>query len=53
MTEREKGEAALQFCEKWKGKGDEKQHCQKFWIDLLSNVYGIKNSTDYIVPEKK
>lgn len=33
-----KNQDAVAFVEQWKGKGDEKQHCQQFWTDLLSNV---------------
>ena len=29
---------AVNFVKRWEGKGDEKQHCQQFWTDLLTNV---------------
>ncbi len=35
--------AALAFAEKWAGRGDEKQHSQSFWLELLREVYGIEN----------
>ena len=40
--------AAKEFSEYWKGKGYEKGESQKFWIDLLQNVYGVSNATHYI-----
>ena len=44
---------AKDFVEKWKNRGDEKQDTQSFWIDLLSNVYDVENTTDYIDYEKR
>ncbi|WP_295919866.1 DNA methyltransferase [uncultured Anaerovibrio sp.] len=40
--------AAKEFAEKWKGKGYEKGESQKFWFDLLKNVYGVDNPTDFM-----
>lgn len=40
MTDAEKRAAAKQFYEDWKGKGDEKQDTQRFWMALLSKVFG-------------
>ena len=40
--------AAKEFAEKWKGKGYEKGESQKFWFDLLKNVYGVENPTDFM-----
>ena len=39
-------EKARVFAAEWNGKGDEKQHSQKFWIGLLRNVCGC------VAPEK-
>lgn len=36
----------LQFVQRWKGRGDEKQEAQRFWIDLLQNVLGVRNPTE-------
>ena len=44
---------AKEFVEKWSGKNDEKEHCQLFWIDLLQDVFGIKNVSEYISFEDK
>ena len=41
MTEAERREAARKFINQWRGKGNEKQDSQKFWVSLLQNVYGL------------
>ena len=38
--------AATEFAERWKGRGYERGVSQPFWIDLLSNVYGIDTPTN-------
>ena len=38
--------AAAEFAERWKGRGYERGESQPFWIDLLSNVYGIETPSD-------
>lgn len=48
MTELESKNAAKAFYERWKDKGYEKGESQKYWIDLLSNVLGIENATEFI-----
>ena len=40
--------AAKEFSERWKDKGYEKGQSQKFWIDLLSSVYGVENPVTFI-----
>ena len=40
--------AAAEFAERWEGKGYERGEAQTFWIDLLTNVYGVKNIADFI-----
>lgn len=52
MTDTEQREAARQFANRWKKGGDEKQECHSFWIELLQNVLGVKNPTEYIQFEK-
>lgn len=41
------------FIERWKGRGDEKQETQKFWIELLHDVFGLDNPTSALEFEKK
>lgn len=48
ITEKQQKKAAKEFAEYWKGKGYEKGQSQKFWIDLLQNVYGVENVTHFI-----
>lgn len=38
--------AAAEFAERWKDRGYERGESQPFWIDLLSNVFGIATPTD-------
>lgn len=48
MTIEEQKRKAKEFAERWKDKGYEKGESQKFWIDLLENVYEVKNITEFI-----
>ena len=48
LTDKQQKEAAKKFSEYWAGKGYEKGESQKFWIDLLVNVYGVQNITEFI-----
>ena len=34
----------LSFIEQWRGHGDEKQETQRFWLDLLQNVLGVRDA---------
>ena len=45
-TERQQAAAAAAFAQRWKGRGYERGESQPFWIDLLSNVYGIETPSD-------
>lgn len=45
-TEKQISLAAAEFAERWKGRGYERGESQPFWIDLLSNVYGIETPSD-------
>ena len=53
MTQTEQQKAAKKFSESWKGKGYEKGESQKFWLDLLCNVFGITDFTNFIEFEDK
>ena len=48
MTEKEQKKAAKEFAERWKDKGYEKGESQKFWIDLLVNVFGVEDIAGFI-----
>ena len=45
-TEKQISAAAAEFAERWKGRGYERGESQPFWIDLLSNVFGIETPSD-------
>ena len=45
-TEKQISLAAAEFAERWKGRGYERGESQPFWIDLLSNVFGIETPSD-------
>lgn len=51
MNQAEQRKAANDFIERWADRGNEKQDSQSFWLDLLHNVYGIDNPTEYITFE--
>ena len=53
MTQAEQTKAAKEFAEYWQDKGDEKQHTQQFWINLLRNVLGVENAETFIEFEKR
>ena len=46
MTDKQQSAAAAAFAERWRGRGYERGESQSFWIDLLSNVYGIDTPTN-------
>jgi hypothetical protein len=48
MTDAERRAAAKQFVADWKGRGDEKQETQTFWIALLQKVYGVTEPDKFI-----
>ena len=45
-TDKQQAVAAAAFAERWKGRGYERGESQPFWIDLLSNVYGIETPSN-------
>ncbi len=48
MTDKEQKIAAREFAAKWTGRGYEKGESQKFWLQLLSEVYGVEHAADFI-----
>ncbi|MDE6672496.1 MAG: N-6 DNA methylase [Ruminococcus sp.] len=53
MTEKEQKKSAKAFAKRWNGKGYEKGESQLFWIDLLQNVYGVNNISEFITFEEQ
>ena len=45
-TEKQMALAAAEFAERWKGRGYERGESQPFWIDLLTNVFGIETPSN-------
>ena len=48
LSEKEQKAAAKAFAAFWKDKGYEKGESQKFWLDLLQNVYGVEDAIRFI-----
>lgn len=48
----EKRAAIRKFINDWKGRGDEKQDTQSFWLSLLRTVYDVPNPATFIEFEK-
>ena len=44
VNDMEQRAAARQFVANRKGRGDEKQETQAFWIQLLRTVYGVEKA---------
>ena len=53
MNYNQQKKAAKEFAARWAGKGDEKQDSQRFWFDLLQNVYGIEDPANFLRFEQK
>ena len=48
ILEENKIKNAKEFIKNWINKGYEKGESQKFWIELLTKVYGVENITEFI-----
>lgn len=48
LTDKQQKAAAAEFAANWEGKGYEKGESQPFWLDLLTNVFGIEHAAQYI-----
>ena len=48
MTDVQQRAAAKHFAEYWQGKGYEKGESQKFWLSLLSDVFGVEHAAEFI-----
>ena len=47
-SEKLQASAAEKFAKRWAGRGYEKGDSQPFWMELLTQVYGIENPSDFI-----
>ena len=48
MNKTQQDQAALSFQASWTNRGYEKGESQQFWLDLLSNVFGIQDISSFI-----
>lgn len=48
MINNEHKQSIKQFIEYWKDRGSERAESQKFWLNLLGDVLGVANPTEYI-----
>ena len=48
MTDKEQSQKAKEFSEFWKDRGYEKGQSQTFWLQLLSQVFGIEHPEEFI-----
>ena len=48
MNKTQQDQAALEFQKSWTNRGYEKGESQQFWLDLLSNVFGIQDISNFI-----
>lgn len=53
MTDAQAREAARQFFYRWNGKGKEDEDARSYWIELLSDVFGVERVTERVNFEKK
>ena len=53
MTVAQQREAARQFVNRWRGKGNEDEDGRSYWLEFLGNVMGMENPTERVNFEKK
>lgn len=53
MTNAKQQKAAREFAAQWKGKGYEKGESQKFWLELLGNIFGVQDFSEFILFESQ
>ena len=53
MTEHQQHQAAHDFADYWKNRGDEKSETQQFWMSLLHSVFGMEEPQKFIEFEKR
>lgn len=52
-NEKQQAEAAAKFAQRWEGRGYERGEPQLFWTELLTEVYGIENPSEFIQFEEQ
>ncbi len=52
-SEKQIAHAAQRFAKRWEGKGYEKGESQSFWLELLTEVFGVKEPSTFITFENQ
>ncbi len=52
-TEKQMAASAADFAKRWEGRGYERGESQLFWADLLTNVFGVENLSEFIRYEEQ
>ena len=52
-SDKQQAMAAAAFAERWKGRGYEKGDSQVFWTELLTEVFGVENPSNFIRYEEQ
>jgi len=52
-NDKKRQSSAAAFAEKWQGRGYEKGDTQKFWLELLQNVFGVDDPFSFAMFEDK
>lgn len=52
-SEKQMSQAASDFAQRWQGRGYEKGDSQVFWMELLTEVYGVENPSQFIRYEEQ
>lgn len=53
MTEKQQSMAAAAFAKRWEGRGYEKGESQTFWIELLTEIFGVESPSVFITFEQQ
>jgi len=53
MTDAQQREAARQFYYRWNGKGKEDEDARSYWIEILTDIFGMNSVTQRVEFEKK
>lgn len=52
-TEKQQRIAAAAFAKRWEGRGYEKGESQTFWIELLTEIFGVESPSVFITFEQQ
>ena len=53
LTDKQQSIAAAEFAKRWEGRGYEKGDSQVFWMELLTEVFGVTNISGFIRYEEQ